>query len=178
MSAFSVCTRCLRQSAPRVQTISFRRQLHTPASLKQTTATTLLPKPVYHAERASLLQKEFKGAFGKANVPGIHVVQTIPSTSSLLEAYTVQRTPSRNLPIYQLAKAGGNLKLTKVRKLGGDTEALRKELEVFLEPRSEYVKINAVTGHIIIKVRSEAFICCWQISVLTLRINRAGTMSK
>jgi len=56
------------------------------------------------------------------------------------------------LPVYQLAKSGGNLKLTRVRKLGGELETLRKQLESTLSPKPEYVKINPLTGHIMIKV--------------------------
>lgn len=66
--------------------------------------------------------------------------------------YSVSRTPTRGLPVYQLAKSGGNLKLTRVRKLEGDIEVLRKQLEETLSPKPEYVKINPTTNHIMIKV--------------------------
>lgn len=78
-----------------------------------------------------------------------------PASSTILRAsepYTVSRTPTRGLPVYQLSKSGGNLKLTRVRKLGGALETLRKQLEETLRPEPEYVKINPLTGHIIIKV--------------------------
>jgi large subunit ribosomal protein L49 len=66
--------------------------------------------------------------------------------------YAVSRTPTQGLPVYQLAKSGGNLKLTKVRKLSGDIEVLRKELEETLTPKPQYVQINPLTNHIMIKV--------------------------
>ena len=85
--------------------------------------------------------------------------QTSPATESASsdilkasEPYTVTRTPTQGLPVYQLAKSGGNLKLTRVRKLGGEVETLRKQLESTLSPKPEYVKINPLTGHIMIKV--------------------------
>lgn len=68
------------------------------------------------------------------------------------EPYYIERTPTRNLPVYQLAKAGGNLRMTRVRKVGGDAEALRGQLERFLEPRPEYVRINPINGHVEMKV--------------------------
>jgi hypothetical protein len=65
----------------------------------------------------------------------------------------VTRTPSRNLAVYQDAKRGGNYKLTLVKKVWGDTHALRMHLVQDLAlPRRE-VTINQVTGHISIRVR-------------------------
>lgn len=56
------------------------------------------------------------------------------------------------MPTYELAKGGGNLKLTRVRRLAGEREVLKKDLEAYLMPKPEYVKINPVTGHIVVKV--------------------------
>jgi len=66
--------------------------------------------------------------------------------------YTITRTPTRGLPVYEIAKAGGTLKLTRIRKLEGNRERLKKDLESYLEPKPSYVKINPVTGHVIVKV--------------------------
>ena len=72
--------------------------------------------------------------------------------SSPMEPYYIQRTPTRNLPIYQLTKAGGNLRMTRVRKIGGDTEVFRQQLQEFLQPTPEYVRINPINGHVEMKV--------------------------
>ncbi|KAF2023887.1 Img2-domain-containing protein [Setomelanomma holmii] len=65
--------------------------------------------------------------------------------------YHVSRSASKNLPIYTDYKRGGNLHLTTVRKITGDLSALRDELRVFLNKKNEDVKINALTGHVIVK---------------------------
>ncbi|KAF2085333.1 hypothetical protein K490DRAFT_14403, partial [Saccharata proteae CBS 121410] len=65
--------------------------------------------------------------------------------------YHVLRTPSRKLPVYKLAKAGGNLQQTKLRKIVGDTRALRDDLKAFLRVADKDIAINSVTGHIVVK---------------------------
>ena len=70
----------------------------------------------------------------------------------VMEEYVVERTPTKNLPIYQSRKRGGNLLLTKVRKIEGNREALRQQLELCLVPKPEYVELSPITGHIDIKV--------------------------
>lgn len=67
--------------------------------------------------------------------------------------YHVHRTASQNLPVYHLAKRGGNLHQTRVRKIEGDVERLRDEIRTFLGIKEEDVVINRLMGHIIIKVR-------------------------
>src|SRR5277367_5869820 len=47
---------------------------------------------------------------------------------SLSLPYCVNRTPTANLPIYLLAKRGGNLKQTRLRKIEGDINTLRVHL--------------------------------------------------
>jgi len=69
------------------------------------------------------------------------------------QPYKVLRTPSKNLPIYTLAKRGGNLKQTKVRKIEGDIEVLRTQLQEALGLEHNEVVINQLTKQIIIKVR-------------------------
>lgn len=41
--------------------------------------------------------------------------------------------------------------MTTVRKITGDLSALRDELRVFLNKKNEDVKINTLTGHVIVK---------------------------
>ena len=67
--------------------------------------------------------------------------------------YHVHRTASQKLPIYHLAKRGGNLHQTRIRKIEGNVEKLREEIVATLALREETVVINRLTGHIIIKVR-------------------------
>lgn len=144
MSAFVLCIRTLRQSSARLPASVSLRQVH-----------TYKPEPSRKASTTPVNGKVQERAQSTSATPLKSItdaINTTISSSISLEPYFVQRTPTRNLPIYQLAKAGGNLKLTKLRKLVGDTEALRKELEGFLAPKPEYVRINSLTGHIIIKV--------------------------
>ncbi|KAL9120761.1 MAG: hypothetical protein Q9187_002686 [Circinaria calcarea] len=72
-------------------------------------------------------------------------------TSSVLLTYHVNRTPSQQLPVYHLAKRGGNLKQTRIRKISGDVASLRQDLQQALGLREEHIVINQLTKHIIIK---------------------------
>lgn len=69
-------------------------------------------------------------------------------------SYLVERTPSKLLSVYNDARAGGTRKQTVVKKIVGDARALRDELAEELQFPVDDVKINPVTGHIKIKVRS------------------------
>lgn len=57
------------------------------------------------------------------------------------------------LSVYNDARAGGTKKQTVVKKIVGDTRALRDELVEELQFPRDDVKINPVTNHIKIKVR-------------------------
>ncbi|KAE8445621.1 hypothetical protein EG329_013255 [Mollisiaceae sp. DMI_Dod_QoI] len=65
--------------------------------------------------------------------------------------YRITQTASKNYPIYTMAKRGGNMKLTKLRKIEGDVNALRKDLQVALGMDERDVVINQLTRHIIVK---------------------------
>ncbi|KAL2039568.1 hypothetical protein N7G274_007840 [Stereocaulon virgatum] len=65
--------------------------------------------------------------------------------------YHVHRTPSQKLPIYQVAKRGGNLHQTRIRKIEGDVEKLRDEIRIALGLKEERVVINRLNGNIIVK---------------------------
>lgn len=65
--------------------------------------------------------------------------------------YHVARSANKNLPIYTDYKRGGNLHLTTVRKITGDLHALRTELRDYLAKKDEDVKINQLTGHVVVK---------------------------
>lgn len=66
--------------------------------------------------------------------------------------YHIHRTASQQLPVYHLAKRGGNLHQTKVRKIDGDINALRNDLQRALGLKEEHIVINQLTRHVIIKV--------------------------
>ncbi|RAL64718.1 hypothetical protein DID88_001749 [Monilinia fructigena] len=75
-----------------------------------------------------------------------------PKTSAAVPnqpPYWVSRTPSKNLPVYLLAKAGGNLKQTKIRKIEGDIMKLKDQLEEAFFNKE--IRVNQLTKQIIIK---------------------------
>ncbi|KAL2014211.1 hypothetical protein VTN00DRAFT_1736 [Thermoascus crustaceus] len=72
--------------------------------------------------------------------------------------YFVRRTPSNQLPVYLVTKAGGTKQQTKIQKTEGDLEALRSDLARALglesgdgRKKSPDVTINRLNGHIIVK---------------------------
>ena len=67
-------------------------------------------------------------------------------------SYHVHRTPSQQLPVYQLAKAGGNKHLTRLRKISGSVEDLKDDLRIALGLAEKDIVINNVNRHIVIKV--------------------------
>ncbi|KAF7876421.1 hypothetical protein EAF04_001513 [Stromatinia cepivora] len=73
----------------------------------------------------------------------------ITSANAPNQPYHVSRTPSKNLPVYALAKAGGNLKQTKIRKIEGDIMKLKEQLEEAFFNKE--VRVNQLTKQIIIK---------------------------
>jgi large subunit ribosomal protein L49 len=88
--------------------------------------------------------------------------QSTPSTTSSQEstaptidrstlAYHVSRTPTNNLPVYSEFKGHRTLKLTMVRKITGDSNILRNDLEkeLGLDKKTCYVKLPA--GHVYMK---------------------------
>jgi large subunit ribosomal protein L49 len=74
------------------------------------------------------------------------------ATPAKPKPYRITLTPSKNLPVYTLAKRGGNMKLTKVRRIEGDVTALRNDLRAALELDEKEVTINQLTRQIIVKV--------------------------
>ena len=92
--------------------------------------------------KASLLATSTTTAFP----PSATVASLIPLS------YHVHRTASRQLPVYHLAKRGGNLHQTRIRKIDGSINDLRNELQVALGLKEEHIVINQITRHIIIKV--------------------------
>ncbi|CAF9917460.1 MAG: hypothetical protein GOMPHAMPRED_001270 [Gomphillus americanus] len=66
-------------------------------------------------------------------------------------SYHVHRTPSQQLPVYHLAKAGGNKHLTRIRKISGSVEDLKDDLRTALGLAEKDIVINNVNRHIVIK---------------------------
>ncbi|KAL5339195.1 mitochondrial large subunit ribosomal protein-domain-containing protein [Aspergillus crustosus] len=73
--------------------------------------------------------------------------------------YFVRRTPSNQLPVYLVTKAGGTKQQTKIQKTEGDVDALRKDLEQYLgleaggrdNKKSRDISINRLNGNITVK---------------------------
>lgn len=85
-------------------------------------------------------------------LPPIGSAVTFVAESALPSpTYHVERSKSRNLPVYTEYKRGGNLHQTTIRKITGNCAALRDELRDFLKKKKEDVSINTLTGHIVIK---------------------------
>ncbi|KAJ1960697.1 mitochondrial 54S ribosomal protein img2 [Dipsacomyces acuminosporus] len=63
--------------------------------------------------------------------------------------YFVQRTRFQSLPVYTDIKNGGTRKLTLVRRIEGDIEALRSDLVQALEDST--IQINGVSRQLVIK---------------------------
>jgi len=76
--------------------------------------------------------------------------------------YFIRRTPSNQLPVYLVTKAGGTKQQTKLQKTEGDVDALRSDLAraLGLEQNPADVTINRLNGHIIIKVCTNQFLAC------------------
>jgi large subunit ribosomal protein L49 len=63
----------------------------------------------------------------------------------------VHRSKSRNLPVYEEALSGGTQLQTRIRKVEGNIEALRQHLVEKLHLDPNYIHINHLTKHVIIK---------------------------
>jgi large subunit ribosomal protein L49 len=74
------------------------------------------------------------------------------ATAAQPKPYRVTLTPSKNYPIYTLAKRGGNMKLTRLKRIEGDVNALRNDLREAFGMDEKEVTINQLTRHIIVKV--------------------------
>ena len=94
-----------------------------------------------------------------------------PSTLNASLSYKISRTPSAQLPIYQLSKSGGNKQLTRLRKLSGNLDALKQDIrqalgldEYILDPRGrkkEMVTVNRLTQHVIVRGWRKAELVKW-----------------
>ncbi|MCJ1350371.1 MAG: hypothetical protein MMC33_000352 [Icmadophila ericetorum] len=75
-----------------------------------------------------------------------------PSGPQILNYY-VNRTASRQLPVYHLGKGGGgNQHLTRIRKITGDLNQLKEDLRRALGLREDWIWVNGLTQQVVIKV--------------------------
>jgi len=129
---------------PRAQSmlLMYRRML-------TTTARCLKDSHLRPLGRSQAIQPPSLPKILPATSPSISALGSAADVSPL--PYHVQRTASQGLPVYQLAKRGGNLHQTRIRKIKGDISALRDQLRALLKIKNDHAAINQVTGHIILK---------------------------
>lgn len=110
----------------------------------------LRPSHVAPSKSKTLKANASQKIADKANtVPFTPATQPqIPLTPPL---YHVARSKSKNLPVYTDYKRGGNLHLTTVRKITGDLQPLRDELQSWLQRKDADVTINALTRTVVVK---------------------------
>lgn len=105
-------------------------------------------------------QKETKASLTSANAENTESTSSKETPLQLTNLpYFVRRTPSNQLPVYLVTKAGGTKQQTKIQKTEGDLEALRSDLSRALGlesgdsrgKKSPDVTINRLNGHIIVK---------------------------
>jgi large subunit ribosomal protein L49 len=74
-----------------------------------------------------------------------------PSPPRLQLSYHVSRSHTNNLPIYRDFKGHGSLKLTLIRKISGDANALKKDLIEYLRIDPKHAAVVQPANHIKIK---------------------------
>ncbi|CAD0010957.1 unnamed protein product [Aureobasidium pullulans] len=99
-------------------------------------------------------QKDAPATLETPTLPESEIAPNLP--------YFVTRTPSNELPIYTLRKRGGNMRLTRVKKIDGNIDVLRDALQMELGVPDAECVINRLTNHVMIKgwhkPRIEAFL--------------------
>ena len=147
------CNPIFRERSPRCRERSsnFRSDLfrHTAVQHISSDSSPIVPPPPTH------------GASYTPAASSTSTSSTEPQTSNTLSTeelpplgYHVGRTASKQLPIYHDSKGGGGTqRLTKIQKITGSPEALRRDLVQALSLPEERVWVNRVTGHVMVKVR-------------------------
>ncbi|KAL2829702.1 mitochondrial large subunit ribosomal protein-domain-containing protein [Aspergillus cavernicola] len=144
----SVSSRCFQSRLISSQTSSqsHRATSHVPVSSQQ--------------RRTFLVQLKRQSQTLKENTSS--TVTPPPSAANLQLTnlpYFIRRTPSNQLPVYLITKAGGTKQQTKIQKTEGDMDALRSDLARYLglesgdarAVKSSDITINRLNGHIIVK---------------------------
>ncbi|KAK4195520.1 mitochondrial large subunit ribosomal protein-domain-containing protein [Triangularia verruculosa] len=62
--------------------------------------------------------------------------------------FGIGRSATNNFSVYQLAKRGGNLKITVVKKVEGNRIAFKEELGKALRLSPRDIKVSSLTGHV------------------------------
>lgn len=77
-----------------------------------------------------------------------------PPTQEFLQKlpYHINRTKAQGLPIYEIVKSH-NKRLTKIRRIVGDIEILKRDIQRELQVADKDIQINYLTKQIIVKVR-------------------------
>ncbi|OAX81549.1 hypothetical protein ACJ72_04115 [Emergomyces africanus] len=107
--------------------------------------TTRIPRPFSQSNS----RKANKSTTTNTQPPTVH--PPLPLTNL---PYFIRRTPSNQLPVYLVTKAGGTKQETKIQKTEGDVDALCSDLAKTLgiEPNSKDIYINRLNGHVVVKV--------------------------
>jgi large subunit ribosomal protein L49 len=135
LQAFRPARSFIKPSANPTIILSHARYLTTEPTVITATETATTVPPVISPSQPSTASKDKTKVF-KPKAPD----------------YLVSRTPSNNLPVYQLRKRGGNKKLTYVKKIDGNREGLSAALEKTLGLRQGVVRVNQVTKHVVVPV--------------------------
>ncbi|KAL6235593.1 hypothetical protein BDW75DRAFT_209175 [Aspergillus navahoensis] len=144
----SVSSNCLQSRLISSQTAFLSQR----ASLKLSIST--------QQRRTFLAQLKRQSQTLRENTPDITTPPPAAAKLSLTNLpYFVRRTPSNQLPVYLVTKAGGTKQQTKIQKTEGDLDAFRRDLAVYLglespernAAKSPDITINRLNGHIIVK---------------------------
>ncbi|PVH87929.1 hypothetical protein DL98DRAFT_509455 [Cadophora sp. DSE1049] len=114
--------------------------LRSQSTLTSATPTATSPLTTPSASSASAQSSTFSAATTPTSSPAP------PS-----KPYRLIRTPSNKLPIYLLWKRGGNKKLTRVRKIEGDVNVLKTDLQIALGVKEGDVTVNQLARQVIVK---------------------------
>ncbi|THZ41353.1 hypothetical protein D6C87_05792 [Aureobasidium pullulans] len=143
-----VASRSASPSYPPTSLKSIPRPLTSHASHRTSQPTKIRNYP----DRVS--QKDAPATLETPTLPESEIAPNLP--------YFVTRTPSNELPIYTLRKRGGNMRLTRVKKIDGKIDVLRDALQMELGVPDAECVINRLTNHVMIKgwhkPRIEAFL--------------------
>jgi hypothetical protein len=148
-----------RLTVLRLHTHIYLRPIQPFASRSYATETLTIPNPFSSAHTL-----ETKPA------SAVDVVSASATISPKEQRYAVTRTGFRNLPVYLQTSGGGTHLSTVIRRVEGDSQALRddiiadKTLLATLSVDPSDVKVNPVTRHVVVKVG-----CSWHILSLQQR---------
>lgn len=114
-----------------------------------------------HRQQKAAALKEKEDSQARAKL----LEETLSTSVSKVDAesmpFRIDRTRTKNLPIYETTKNGGSRQITQIRKLSGDLREMQKQLQSVLQlpevtvdkrgRKTEPISINHLTQQIIIK---------------------------